>query len=206
MGLMKTLDEIAIECQTDKASVFTRTYAKPKNYCVHYERAFAPLRMDPLKVIEIGAAGGESIRMWLEFFPSAHIWGIDVVEGTNPYNTVRAATDPRYTFIHADQSDRSMWECLAVDTGGNWDIICDDGSHMAKDVITSFNSGWKFVRPGGFWCIEDLGVAYGGNSIFLSEVFANHMDFLKGLVDKVNTQDGIDSITFSKELAIIRKA
>jgi hypothetical protein len=162
--------------------------------------------MDPLKVIEIGAAGGESIRMWLEFFPSAHIWGIDVVEGTNPYNTVRAATDPRYTFIHADQSDRSMWECLAVDTGGNWDIICDDGSHMAKDVITSFNSGWKFVRPGGFWCIEDLGVAYGGNSIFLSEVFANHMDFLKGLVDKVNTQDGIDSITFSKELAIIRKA
>ncbi len=205
MGL-KTLDEIAIECQTDKASVFTRTYAKPKNYCVHYERCFSPLRMDPIKLIEIGAAGGESIRMWLEFFPIAHVWGIDIVMDTNPYNRPNAKTHPRYSFIHADQSDPVMWACLASDTGANWDIVVDDGSHFSKDIINSFEAGWQFIRSGGFWAVEDLGCSFGPGSIFLSEGYPTHSQWLSGIVDNVlrNTTD-VESVYFAPELAILRK-
>ena len=61
---MKSLDEIAIACQTDRASVFTRTYAKPHGYARHYDHLFGHLRHEPVKLLEIGAAGGEGIQMW----------------------------------------------------------------------------------------------------------------------------------------------
>jgi hypothetical protein len=205
MGL-KTLDQIAVECETDKASVFSRTYAKPKNYCVHYERLFAPLRMDPLKLIEIGAAGGESIRMWLEYFPMAQVWGIDIVENTNPYNTAVAKTNPRYTFIHADQSDPVMWACLASDTGAAWDIVIDDGSHFSKDIINSFEAGWQFMRSGGYWAIEDLGCGYGESSIFRSAGYPAHAEFVNALAQgTIQGHKDIESIYVANELIVLRK-
>lgn len=199
MGL-KTLDQIGVECQTDKASQFSRTYAKPKGYLAHYEKFFSPLRMDPLKLIEIGAAGGESIRMWLEYFPNGHIYGIDIVHNTNPYNTDFSDVHPRYNFVHADQSDPTMWACLNADTGGNWDIVIDDGSHMPKDIIDSFEAGWQFVRSGGYWCVEDLGCG------FLSPGYPNHYEWIKFVTDNViRGFKDVESIHCSPELAILRK-
>jgi len=203
---LKSLDQIAIACETDKASVFTRTYAKPKNYCVHYERLFAPLRMDPIKLIEIGAAGGESIRMWLEYFPMALVCGIDIVENTNPYNTVGAKTNPRYSFIHADQSDPTMWACLAADSGGDWGIVVDDGSHFSKDIINSFEAGWQFVCSGGYWAIEDLGCGYGESSIFRSSGYLSHAEFINLIVQGViQGHKDVESVYCANELVILRK-
>jgi hypothetical protein len=58
---MKSLDAIGIAQQTDKASVFTRTYAKPHGYLEHLEPFFSPLRHLPIKFLEIGFGVGESI-------------------------------------------------------------------------------------------------------------------------------------------------
>lgn len=197
---MKTLDQIGIEMQTDKASVFTRTYAKPKDYLKHYERFFAPLRMDPLRLIEIGAAGGESVRMWLEYFPSGQVYGIDINHNTNPYNTDFTDVHPRYNFIHADQSDPTMWACLASDTGGDWDIVVDDGSHDPKDIINAFEGGWQFMRSGGYWCVEDLGCG------FKSEGFPSHLEWLGMIMNNINQgHKDVESLHFSQELAILRK-
>ena len=205
-GIYESLDSIACRMETDKASVFTRTYAKPKNYCVHYQRFFDELRMEPIKLIEIGAAGGESIRLWLEFFPNAHVWGIDIVQNTNEWNTVGAKTHPRYTFIHGDQSDPTLWACLAADTGGNWDIVIDDGSHMAKDIINAFEAGWQFVRSGGWWCVEDLGCGYGEGSIFRSPGYPNHPEWIHAIIDNINQgKKDVESIYCAPELAILRK-
>ena len=201
---MKTLDEIMIGCGSDKASKFTRTYAKPHNYCIHFEKFLEPIRNDNLKILEIGTGGGESMRGWLEYFPNAKVFGVDIVCGTNDYDT--DGRIERYTFHQGDQCDEKMWEKFTEDVGGNWDFICDDGLHSNIAVITSFNALWQHVKPGGFYAVEDLNTGYGGPSFFVSPSWPSQIDFLKGKIDELNLTGGIDSIYFSKELAVLRKA
>lgn len=212
---MKTLDEIAIEHQTDKATRFTRTYARPKGYTVHFAKFFEPLRDKPIKLLEIGVGGGESIRTWLEYFPISRIYGIDNVQATNAWNTVRPR-DPgpekigvwydRYTFVYGDQTDPTFWKCFAVDYGADWDIIIDDGAHSNDATIISFNGLWSLLKPGGLYCIEDLATAYGGDSYFVKPGYPNQIDWLKLMIDALNLGAGeVDSIYFSRELAILTK-
>lgn len=203
---MKTLDQIAIEQQTDKATVFTRTYAKPKGYTPHYAEAFDRIRHDPIKLLEIGVGGGESIRMWLEYFHNAKVFGVDNVQATNPWNTVVQKPDPRYTFVHGDQGDETFWKCFVADYGSDWGVIVDDGSHISKDVITTHKMLWPRVAAGGLYAIEDLGVAFGVGSVFLTPGWPGHMALIRDQIEALHrgTSD-VDSIHFSKELAIFRK-
>jgi len=203
---VKTLDQIAIACQTDRATVFTRTHGKPHGYAPQYDRLFTPLRDEPIKFLEIGVGGGESIQMWLEYFPNAQIVGVDVNSKTNPWNTPVESPDPRYKFCQGDQACETFLACFLADYGKDWDIVIDDGGHFSNQVVTSFQKLWPAVRPGGFYAIEDLGVSYGAGSVFLPAGWPNHMDFIKSKLDEINCADEIEWLTFSKELAVIKKA
>lgn len=200
---MKSLNEIMTENQSDKASVFTRTYANPKDYCRHYARFFDALRFDNLKVLEIGVGGGESICGWGDYFQMAHIFGVDIISNTNPWDT--PGNKDRYTFVQGDQSDPEFWKRFIAENGGDFDIIVDDGSHVNTDIIMTFIALWPHVRAGGFYAIEDLATAYGGD-FFVKQNLPNHLLWLKGKVDEVNLTGQIDSLYFSKELCVIRKA
>lgn len=209
---MNTLDEIAIDCQTDRASVFTRTYAKPHDYARHYDHLFGQLRHEPVKMLEIGAAGGEGIQMWMQYFdhPEADIFGVDIVKNTNPWNDTSGDPDKqiiRYTFNQGDQSSATFWACWLADHGGHLDIVIDDGGHYNDGIITSFNALWPAVKPGGFYAIEDLGCSYPADSIFVKPGFSRHMDWMKGELDLLvsGVVRDIDSIYFSRELAVFKK-
>lgn len=204
---METLDSLAIKFGTDKATQFTRTYAKPKGYTPHYEELFERRRNDPMKLLEIGVGGGESIRTWLEYFPSARVFGVDNVQGTNPWNTVGVGAHLRYTFVAGDQGDETFWKCFAADYGSNWDVIVDDGSHISKDVIITHKMMWPHIAPRGLYCIEDLAVAFGVGSVFLTPGFPSHFNFIAAQLDAMHrgTSD-VDSAHISKELAIFRKS
>ena len=81
-----TLDAIGILHGTDKAT--QHPVVKPSHgYTVYYEWAFHPLRDRDIKLLEIGVGGGESIRMWLDYFSRGQIYGLDKVCDTNPWNT-----------------------------------------------------------------------------------------------------------------------
>lgn len=202
MGLnFLTLDQIAVRHQTDKATVFTRTYARPKGYTPHYEKFFEPLREDPIKLLEIGVGGGESVQTWLEYFEDARVFGIDVVQNNNPWNSPGAYTHPRYRFMQGDQTDKTMWACFLVECGIDWDIVIDDGSHEPKGIVTAFECMWPSLKPGGFYCVEDMGCG------FANDGFPSHLDWLRSKMDGVNQGSGdIDSIYLSRELAVIKKS
>lgn len=203
---MKTLDEIGIEMQTDRASVFTRTYAKPHGYCEHYDMLLSQLRDGCIKFLEVGVGGGEGVRMWLEYGPKWDVFGVDIVHDTNMWDTPKAVPDVRYKFCQGDQTDPEFWKRFIETHGGDWDVIIDDGLHSNIAVIATFNALWQHVKPGGFYAVEDLQVGYGGPSFFVSPNWPNHIDFLKGKIDELNQASEIDSIYFSKELCVIRKA
>ena len=191
---MKTLDQIMIEHESDKASVFTRTWAKPHNYCVHLERFFEPLRDKPIKLVEIGVGGGESIRAWLEYFSQAQVFGVDLVARTNEWNDPDAKPDPRYTFVNGDQSNAVFWASFIKVRGGDWDVVIDDGSHKSSDIVTTHKCLWGHVKSGGFYEVEDLGAAVEAG------------DGFQKLVKSIFKGDSeCDFIYFARELAILRK-
>lgn len=191
---MKTLDQIGIEFQTDKASQFSRTYAPPHDYLRHLAAVFDPLRRKPVKLLEIGIGGGESARTWLDFFSEGKVFGVDLVQNTNPYNTPGSTEIERYTFCQGNQSEPIFWKCFLATYGNDWDIIIDDGSHVSADILVTFASLWPSLNSGGIYEIEDLAVAPEAKDWLISMA----APVMGGAAD-------IDSIYFSKELAIIRK-
>lgn len=194
---MKTLDEIALRHGTDKAS--RHPLITGHNYAGFYDSLFAPFRQEPIKLLEVGVGGGESIRTWLEYFPRAMVFGVDV----NPRSW--SGPEERYTFVEGNQGNPSFWTDFHEKYGGAWDIIIDDGSHVSIDIITTWNSMWTHVNYGGLYAIEDLNVGYGAGSVFLREGVPSHMDFIKGMLDQINLHTEIEELHYFKELAVFRK-
>ena len=190
---MKTLDEIAIHHQTDKASQFSRTYAKPHDYCRHLELFFAPMRDRPIKLLEIGVGGGESIQTWLEYFPNAQVVGIDIVRDTNPWNSTTERHHPRYKFFCGNQGSFEFWQKF-VSVNTTWDIIIDDGSHVANDIINTFYALWPYLKSGGIYEVEDLKSAPGASVFFQPK-----------LLNLPTGYQQADSVYFADELVIVKK-
>ena len=125
----------------------------------HYERHFAPLREEPLKLLEIGVggyndpeSGGGSLKMWRRYFPRASVYGLDYFDKSR-------VSGPRLTVLRGDQNDPAQLAALAKEHGP-FDIVIDDGSHINEHVLTSFHALFPHVRTGGFYVIEDLWTSY----------------------------------------------
>ena len=114
-----------------------------------YERFFSPLQRTASKVFEIGIAGGGSLEMWRDYFPKAVIYGIDI------YPKTEMDSDRVKTFV-ADQSDRAQLAAFIDRFGGGYDIIVDDGGHSMEQQQVSVGYLFKYVKPGGFYVIEDV--------------------------------------------------
>jgi Methyltransferase domain len=118
-----------------------------------YERHFARFRGQQIRFLEIGVARGGSLEMWRDYFgPDATIVGIDIRD--------RWPVDPETARVFiGSQNDRDFLRSVA-DEIGTFDIILDDGSHVAGDVITSFETLYPLMSPQGVYAIEDVHCAY----------------------------------------------
>ena len=150
------LDVLAWEYGTDKASWH-------HGYASIYQQHLAAARRRTTSVLEIGVggetsgtgydtlAGGQSLRMWADYFPNARIVGIDL----HP----KRISAPRVVFEQGDQSDREFLHRIVAGYGP-FDLVVDDGSHIGRHITASFDVLWDAVKPEGFYIIEDLAVAY----------------------------------------------
>ena len=148
MDGMSELDEIGRRFGTDKSSTH-------HDFLRFYERFFRELRSQVgLKFLEIGVLDGASARMWEEYFVNGEIVGVDVDSAKLQYQSSRV------TIEIADQSDVSELVRIGM-AYGPFDIVIDDGSHFWDHQITSFQYLLPFVKPGGYYVIEDLDTSYG---------------------------------------------
>ncbi len=141
------LNTIGARCGTDKATGW-------HGYLDFYERFFAPLRDQPVKLLEIGVFRGQSVKMWSEYFDAGTIIGADIDPAARQY-----AAD-RIIIEIADQSNIAHLTRLGV-THGPFDIVVDDGSHFWNHQITALQYLFSFVKPGGFFIVEDLDTSFG---------------------------------------------
>lgn len=114
-----------------------------------YEHIFYPLKDSPIKIFEIGIGHGGSLILWRDYFPNAKVYGIDVVDKSN-LNSKRIRT-----FV-ANQANRNQLDSFIDKHGSDFDIILDDGGHKMKQQQISLGHLFKYVKPGGYYIIEDV--------------------------------------------------
>jgi cephalosporin hydroxylase len=133
------------------AKVSTKTDKGPTghNYVEVYERFIFQWRYDPIKVFEIGIDKGGSLVMWEEYFPKASIYGLDI-------NDMSRFAHGRVKTIVGDQSKRHELQRAIDISGGDIDILIDDGGHTMEQQQVSLGYLFKFVKPGGYYILEDL--------------------------------------------------
>jgi hypothetical protein len=174
-----SLDELALRYGTDKSS-------KSHGYTKIYERYFAPLRDKQLKFLEIGFFRGASAHMWEDYFTQGEIHFIDVEP-----NTLEFLKNFTRTTLHImNQEDPAALVNFIQKTGGEFDIIIDDGGHTMSQQIISFKQLFPAVRSGGVYVIEDLHTSY-ANYIpaythFGSKNQKTTVEFLQNLVHDIN--------------------
>lgn len=183
----QNLTALAVKYGTDKYGLH--------HYTPHYENHFRKLRRRKLNVLEIGIGGyddpkqgADSLRMWRDYFPNAKIFGIDIYDKSFHDET-------RIKTFQGSQIDTDFLGKVC-DEIGKIDIIIDDGSHINKDVITSFKFLFPRLADDGIYAIEDTQTSYwrtafnvewGGSSDLKSD--ATMMGFLKTLVDGLNYEE-----------------
>jgi tetratricopeptide (TPR) repeat protein len=143
----------AIE-DTDKCS--GRPYGQGWGYLDHYQQVFEPLRRETFNLLEIGAKGGASLRLWKNYFENATVVGIDIDE------RCRSLADERIVIEIGNQADADFTR--AVGERYLPKIIIDDGSHQAEHIVSSFEKLYHYLAPGGYYIIEDTSFHFNGTA------------------------------------------
>lgn len=198
---MDALSKLADKYRTDKGLWH-------HGYTPIYNRYFEHLRDKPVKLLEIGIGGyqypdkgGESLRMWGEYFANGIVTGMDI------YPKHLKNLPQNANVICGNQTDTLFLSKLP--TGYN--IIIDDGSHVCRHVITSFMALFHtHLSPGGVYVVEDTETSYWAVEYGGGIHHDTTMNFFKALADNLNPASGkedvgIESIHFHKGLIFIFK-
>ena len=113
------LEDLAYSFATDKSH-------DDHKYVDLYSALFDPIRHDIRNVTEIGAAAGQSLQVWHEYFPAARLWGVDNYISGELRQVIR--TLPRATVFAMDSSRRDQLLRTQL-ADASMDIIVDDGDH-----------------------------------------------------------------------------
>lgn len=117
-----------------------------------YERIYEPLfdvfRDQPLKILEIGIFRGAGIWSWLDYFPSAHIVGVDTFQRVAP-DRVEVLKHNRVSWYNVNSTKTAIAE-------RDFDIIIDDGDHRAESQLATFRNYHRLLADGGMYFIEDV--------------------------------------------------
>jgi len=115
------------------------------------------------KLLEIGLGctmrygPGASVKVWRQLLPHAEIWESDVDKACVERSRSKGLLKGINTLV-GDQGDQVVLQQWIKDSGGNFDVVIDDGGHRNTQIKASFDALWPAVKPGGLYFLEDLHV------------------------------------------------
>lgn len=164
------------------ASIFstTQNVFKWLHYLPVYESALSTFRSRPIRMMEIGVLGGGSLEMWRRYLhPESTIVGIDV----DPNAKQHEDTAQRVHVRIGGQQDVSFLQNVVTELGP-FDVIMDDGSHMASHMVQTFRYLFaNGLASGGIYIVEDIHANYW---TLLRDSRMSFVDFTKWLIDAMH--------------------
>ena len=127
------------------------------SYLPLYDELFANKRYCAKNVLEVGVEYGGSIKLWMDYFSNAQIYGVDVVKrGTfNQWDTF--LSNPRVTIYDgANAYDTQFFnENIKHKT---FDVLIDDGPHTIESMKTFITLYSSVLATDGILFVEDIPV------------------------------------------------
>jgi hypothetical protein len=120
------------------------------NFTPFYDLMFNSFKDEKFNLFEIGILDGRSVLMWKDYFLNANIYGIDIDPRSIGFSGGRAL------LYNVNQANKEELNDLLSGLGVKYRIICDDGSHVGKHIIASFEVCVNYLEDGGFYIIEDI--------------------------------------------------
>jgi hypothetical protein len=161
-----------------------------------------------LRILELGVDKGGSLELWESYFSNLSLLvGVEKndwkIEGNFSYKTRIEIGDLSQTEFY----DR-------IKRYGSFDIIIDDASHKASDIILSFNNLFPILSDGGIYCIEN--VYYSGTGEYNNQHLEKFIQELiidaNGITDCLQIPERmnqfswwIKSVHIENQLIIVRK-
>lgn len=144
---MQTLVEIFSEIGHFGSDIGCNDKGSNHHYLEDYDRLFKPYQ-NGCSILEIGLALGDSIKLWDMYFENSKIFGVDITLVFQPSDYKN-----KVKLIEADATKPEFLDHIKNDS---FSIVIDDGSHMEKDQITTFNLLKPKMEKGGIYIIEDI--------------------------------------------------
>lgn len=121
-----------------------------------YEPEFEPLKDQEINILEIGVFKGESTKAFLEYFPNATIYALDIFVRVVP-EKLDVLKHPRVKWLQADSTADNANELFKEKFGDvEFDIIIDDGLHTPAANTATFNNFFPMLKDGGTFYVEDV--------------------------------------------------
>jgi hypothetical protein len=151
-----------------------------------YDYFLIPYKNTNFTLFEIGIDAGRSLRMWLDMYPQAKIYGMDINQEYMYKNG---------GIFKGDQSSKEDLD-FAIKEIKKANIIIDDGSHKPEHQLFTFNYLFdKLLEFGGTYIIEDIetnywrkGELYDYNIEAGFNAKNNIVNIFKNIVDIVNRE------------------
>ncbi len=207
------LDEIGRTCHTDKST-------EHHDYLGIYESYLSSLKYSNISLIEIGVGGyafadrgGESLRMWYDYFPNGKIIGIDIYYKEGIVNE-------RTEFWQGSQTDVNLLKAIIErEESAIQRIVIDDASHNNALTIDTFQKVFPLIKSGDLYFVEDVHTSYWRENFDGDELpgaKGTTMKFFMDLTHQLNHETilpkyknkyagKIEFIHFYKQLIVIKK-
>ena len=120
-------------------------------YDTIYEPHLAEVRNNPINLLEIGIFKGESISAWLDYFPNATIYGVDIFERVKSED-ISILDNVRVRWKECDSTKHypADWENI------KFDFIIDDGLHTPEANKQTFANFSPHLSETGVYFVEDV--------------------------------------------------
>lgn len=180
----KTYEEIGRPLGVDKVT--------HHGYHRFYPRQLEEFRDREFNMLEIGMGKGKSVPLWHEYFPKAHLYGLD----RGDHDARDGVKDQPITMFWGSQDDPQLLRKIIESVPDGFAVIVDDASHLVEHQLAT----WKILfdralLPGGVYIIEDIEGSYADRGSFYGP--SNHhgllvpgstIEVFKGMIDVVNRE------------------
>jgi hypothetical protein len=204
------LDLIGRQTGTDKSSLH-------HNYLHYYEQHLTEYRHEEITFIEAGIGGyqykdrgGQSLRMWREWFTKAKVVGFDLYD--------KSGLNIPGTAIYQGSQDDAPFLTRLIEKVGAPTIFIDDASHICDLTVKTFEIVFPLLQPGGWYDLEDVEGTYWdtwskGTQDYNDFSFPHPVNLGRRLINDVNVKHipgfqaayPIESLHFYQNIIFIKK-
>lgn len=126
------------------------------SYLTTYERFLNTRKNSISSILEIGVQNGGSLEIWAKYFDKTPcIVGVDI----NPACSNLRFDDSRIKFVLGSTLEQKTYKRIA-EISPTYDLIIDDGSHFATDIVSNFLLYYPLLKEGGLFIVEGMHASY----------------------------------------------